>query len=604
MKSKHIKNMSISPQSLARTRDKRSLRVPARFDDFSEIPPEFVYRNVAEALRMKAKSYKKSHSLGSSDLESQPKIRPTKESSSSSKKASHSSESSSKKATSKQKERVTTPTAANESSSSVSTICSTGSSQKESKGSKESTPKIATPENIELECDETTPNEVDFKSIDELAPTTSESNIKVISTQDDQKEQQKQSSDDCKITPNIGTEGLKRIQEVLLGDRDSSVVKISRSSEKRDNDDGNSEKDEVIKIWKGTFHPSITIRKQNVKFSESTTKPLVEQRPNSAATPTQPSSMSPSKVSASRKKSKGFSLMVKPNNGTAQNNNTTHRQQAQPPTKYFNNLTPNMQYGTRLMLNEPVYLPRSVNTIAPITATLQQIVNQARKPPFISKKTQAYIAYQEERKLNYIAATHSALTRITKYLGVKDRINLRCVNRTWKSIVDCNSVWKKVLVTGQDKDVDLVMLSGFLNRFHTTDFIFEEYVPEQTNDVINGDYFVRQFPHLERVWIKSMNPEQNSFAFSLLESFGHISNHPKDRSIQLRWRVKVGVDDFGVASVDMVDSTGNSDSAATILTSELYDLEMKLDKLFKSQEESFQRYDAARLYIKLDVKPI
>lgn len=115
----------------------------------------------------------------------------------------------------------------------------------------------------------------------------------------------------------------------------------------------------------------------------------------------------------------------------------------QQGNRYYTNLTPNQPWS-RIIKNEPIVLPLSVGSIGPITATLQQIARHALGPIFRSRKAVLCLAYQDERKLNYITSNFAALIKITKYLGVKDRLNLRCVNRTWKSVIDCETVWKRL----------------------------------------------------------------------------------------------------------------------------------------------------------------
>lgn len=514
--------MSISPQSLARTRDKRSLRIPARFDDFSEIPHEYTYRNVAEALKMKGRSHR------SSCNEQTP---PTK------------------------KALLTT----NE------------DSVKKDEGLLKKVEITTKKDDIGSKKDEITSKKDEI--ISKKDEITSSSKKDDITTKKDE------------ISMSAKGEAPKKDEPIK---KDEIIKK-----------DEVIKKDEIIKkgefIKKSPFHPSITIS-NGVKFSETITKPLVEEtitkplvehRPNSqATTPASPSSnkTSSSSSSSSRKRSKGFSLMVKPSNSVPLQNNVNRQTTLTPQqqTKYFN--AQNMQYGTRLMLNEPIYLPRSVPTIAPITATLQQIANQARKPPFLSKKAEAFIAYQEERKLNYITSTHSALVRVTRYLGVKDRLNLRCVNKAWKSIVDSEASWKKILVTSGDGDLNWNPMKDFLSRFKTTDIIFDGYVPSPTVDVRPPELgaFLSNVVGIKRVWIKSMDAVQNCVAFDMLKGFrlsykpALSAHHNGNNNLKLYWRVKVGIDALGVAYVKVTDETPSGYDGGTALV-ELYDLDQLLN---------------------------
>jgi hypothetical protein len=236
----------------------------------------------------------------------------------------------------------------------------------------------------------------------------------------------------------------------------------------------------------------------------------------------------------------------------------------QQAARYLNNLSTNQQYGTRLLINEPIYLPRSVATIAPITTTLHQIALQARKPPFISKKAEVCLAYQDERKLNYLTSNFAALIRITKYLSVTDRLNLRCVNRTWKSVIDSEAVWKEVLVNSCDADLEWkFLLNNYLIKHGTTDIIFKEYEASESISVDSlykvGLKLPMKLRNLKRIFIKSVNKMQNSIACIILKGL-LASRIVKDteRVIRCDWDCKVGVDPLGIATANLHKSVLNN----------------------------------------------
>lgn len=413
------------------------------------------------------------------------------------------------------------------------------------------------------------------------------------------------------------------------------------SSQKRDKEDGNDNQDEGhVKIRKiSPFYPEIRmVRASQLRWNPETksyecVSPLRE--PNSPTTQTgQSSPTHPPKTtlpsalstsSAAKKKSKGFSLMVKSNsNGTqiqtptmttngVTNGVPSQTKPAGPPQqpKLYNNLTPNMHYGTRLMLNEPIYLPRSVSTIAPITSTLQQIVAQAKRPPFISKRAEAFIAYQDEHKMNNLLSSHMALVRITRYLGVKDRMNLRCVNKAWKSIIDSDLVWERLLLTERDNDIFNWEDNLASKRYsRTTEVILDEHVSSECVDMCS--LMLRQIPNLKRVWIRSVEAKQNEFANDLLLNMAHakcqkhLDNQAQEeeskhevkgskRTVRLHWRVKVGVDDRGIAKVLFPVPDRHSE----VYERELYGLEKEMLRFHKIGGPKNRMLD-----FKFDIRPI
>lgn len=231
-----------------------------------------------------------------------------------------------------------------------------------------------------------------------------------------------------------------------------------------------------------------------------------------------------------------------------------------PAPRQFHNLATNQQYASRLLLNEPILLPRSVATVAPITATLHQIALRAQKPPFISKKAEACLAYQSQHRLNFIASNHIAMIKIAKYLGVTDRLNLRCVNQTWKSVVDNSTVWKSVRITSGDSKIRWKSLnSQFLRKFETSEIIFDGFeLPDkslQQSIYEFGFQQKNQLPGLKRIYFKTLNKEQNAVALNVLEGLRRSRlemNAGEAPTIEFIWDVKVGVDPAGIPTVDFI----------------------------------------------------
>lgn len=432
--------MSISPQSLARTRDKRHPRTPARFDDFIPLPSTSNISNTTTKL----------------DESVTKKCRPFHPS-------------------------------------------ITKASLKSSAASLGNEMDIDNKEALEnLNLDIIAPPKV--------SSTPSTSNLPITTTK----------PDDSVTKP------------------DESVIKPDESVTKKCS----------------PFHPSITIS-NGVNFKgPKASEPLIEKKPSAPANTNTPTNVSLKSSSSSRKKTKGLSLMIRtsPNGPYHDVNNPqlVQRQVPQSQQMRYSNLNQNMQYGSRLMLNEPIHLPKSVSTIAPITATLQQIANQARKPPFITKKAEAYIAYQEARKFDYMLSIQKALTRITETLDYQDLLNLRKVNKTWRSVINSDTVWKKVsLKRNLEKDTDYRLLVNNLTSYKTKELTLESINPylDECSTFIN--VLCTAELALKKISIKSVDKFENRFAMELLCAL----NKDYCRKMTIIWKVKVVVDDLGLALV-------------------------------------------------------
>lgn len=701
--------MSISPQSLAKTRDKRSLRMPSRFNDFREIPTEVAYRDVAEALNLKGKE-KPVQDVIELPKEKQGTNLPKKASSSKSRKKSSSAKktsSSSKKAKNRSNDG---PSLAAEEHSN-----SSNSSQDKSKNT---TPDV----NDTFECNEKTLDEIDIKpgrssdTTDELVLDTSaqESSTNTIispikdedliacsetspqrSTHPSQSAtpaaSQQSSSKSTKLSKesqqpkqkiadysrgkveNSKHELDPQLDDVSLEVRNTTIERLdlcinksttnkSASKAKRDRadqdgDSADSNQDDVIKIWKGIFHPSVMIRKQKQPSSgdnKLTEKqpataqfPLVEQKPNSPAVsmPAPQSSILKASLTPSRKKPKGLSLMAKPSRPQP-NQQLQHHQNSQilqtsiqtgnsqklahqngyiySQTKHLNNFTPqsNVHYGTRLLFNEPIYLPKSVGPIAPITATLQQIAAQARKPPFLSKRYEACMKYQSKLIFDRITSMHETLVKIAKQLGFKDRMNLRCVNRAWKSVIDSESVWSEVVLSDADSDLDLNRCLELLKP-QTKEIVFDNFGPigksisvrkledialDESENVIRDRFlvFFDKMEKLERVTVKSMDAKRNTIAKIIVEAALYSTRGATQRRRgPVSWCVKVGIDAQGVATVPMVGNVYNRlvlDGEDNFNTSEGY---WELEEQFVEKFElNRQAHKEESKFNRLHMRPI
>lgn len=561
--------MSISPQSLARTRDKRTPKFPARFDDFSDIPPEVTLRNAAEAFKAKGtKSTSK---------------RPNAETLSP-------AEPSSKRPITEAGKR---PAPRQRSSTPASTSPSNHESINESPPTKINT----LPESVEidLECKETAasldlvrPPSIIIKNNKKKEtkhPNNEPSLLKIFTDKSDQNNDDGASSNGASDDEVIRNEAsanqsncdepqvTKPKSEALENENHDLVIKSGTinlaelrrrcsydSTEKAENETDNLSVP-LYGIRKSPFHPSITIRnsigsdqvgplKQKAKLFFEDILPGSKTPPTGSKANTDSGSISRSP----KKRPKGLSLMAKPKNGPFQSNNNINNCSAVTNTQlpqYLNNVPQTMQYG-RLMINEPIYLPRSVATIAPITATYQQIANQARRPPFLSKKAEACIAYQEDRKMNLMASNYTALVRITKFLGPKDLLNLRLVNKSWKSIVSSEDVWKSVrirlsMITDWPKFV-----SKILCKYQTKEVIFTEFQGIEIyhyHDIVEALVKYASDLALRRIWIRTVKPSQHLHALEFLHRLQErlILTVPA----KVIWNVKIEITSEGLALVPL-----------------------------------------------------
>lgn len=594
--------MSISPQSLASTREKRSSRIPARFDD-CEIPPEVTCRSVAEALKVKTKAHKRinpdfaeyavKRKDGSSTAKKAkaPKVKSASAGSSAEKQLKdQTSPTSSSTSASTPTQTPTPPIAATTpppSSSSSTTQLHQEPVKSRQSGryfsafmghptllttvvpTRKQSPQLAEEEaqqsksnldEIELECKESPPNETVYLKIDVdpifIPPEEREDN----SAQTGSKAQGATTSKEEFVKKVYYEDSNEDTLENLgLEVQPTSKSSVAPSSFKKI-DDSN-----VIK--KSPFHPSIMIS-NGIRLC--TPRQLIEKKlvhPSTlgsdsvTSVPTTNQTNVPKQ--ASRKKSKGYSLMVKApsNSGSAQGGNnlirtpttpTNQAPQTNQQTKFYNtNLAQNMQYGTRLMLNEPVYLPRSVATIAPITTTLQQIANQSRRPPFVSKRTEAYLTYQEERKFNYLSSNYSALLKIVEYLSVPELLNFKSVSKTCQSIIDSDVVWKQVRIDSNTRIKDWDKFAWTLCRHQTKGLFMNNYLPDKMD--IKGPLQVYlsltsfEQMKLDTICLRSEDADSSRFVLELLCIWNNLASC--NRGIKITWKVKIQVEDDGRALV-------------------------------------------------------
>lgn len=495
--------MSISPQSLARTRDKRSLRVPARFDDFSEIPGDKDSKIVK-----KSKSSDKTLSTSQHNSVSQPNLE--------------------KKLNEKEE-----------------------------------------------------PSEKTLKSLNNKEEKPTESVIRK-----------------SPFHPSITISNSSKVKTVS---RDSVAKDTAAPKDSAISNDSAAPKEPAVLKYSATPKDSAvskdsSVSKYSAVLKDSAAKPLLEKSENPVDSRSRPSF---SKTAASRKKSQGFSLMVKQNAiNISTNQGTTniignHQNRSIPTqqTKFISNINQNLQYGpTRLLFNEPIYLPRTVAPIAPITTTLQQIANQARKPPFISKKTEAFIAYQEERKVDYLMSMHTAIVKVLSNLGPRDVANLRLVNKSWKSIADCEAVWKSVTLKTGDVDDFKVFSARILMRFRTSEIIFDNFIPKDIkNDAaLIGQILCDENLAIKHIGLHTQTQMASRFAVCLLEQLVRNESKRASKEIRITWRPKVYVDDIGKALI----AIGNENTDGIFEESddlvEIDDIEASLDDLRTSRESGYK----------------
>ena len=151
------------------------------------------------------------------------------------------------------------------------------------------------------------------------------------------------------------------------------------------------------------------------------------------------------------KKHRGSSIIVKNQNNITNNtsNNTTTTTTTTTTNTNTGNNSDNVNkhhLHRRIVLNEPVFLPRNVANIAPLTMTLQKLNNYYKRAPFMTAKTEACIKTQNDLQMSVMLRQNLALQKIAENLPVRDRLNLRLTCRTWKAIVDADTVWKIVHV--------------------------------------------------------------------------------------------------------------------------------------------------------------
>lgn len=259
------------------------------------------------------------------------------------------------------------------------------------------------------------------------------------------------------------------------------------------------------------------------------------------------------------KKAKGLSLIVKQDNNNklqvsnnhnanihkpAINNITNgtraHLTVQQPQYRILDGFGLNTQINnmsSRLMLNEPIYLPQTIKTIDPITSSPKQL---ARKRPFASKKTEAYIAYQESKKFESTLSTYKALVKITEHLGLRDLLKLRQVNTSWKLIIDTDTVWKHIYL---DNTIYVNDWPNFLHKledYHTTDLTIDNY---------DGDLFmpIIHTTSLRSITIKTFNVHQHARAINLISNIYELYRDLLD--IRIEWSMKIYVSKSGLAQV-------------------------------------------------------
>jgi len=411
--------------------------------------------------------------------------------------------------------------------------------------------------------------------------------------------------------------------DLSIDKSDPNIAPKTESEKLSDGKINDETKDDVIKVWKGAFHPSVMIRKQKVQSQKDTSStpkqtitsnvstpqsPLIEQKSNSASTLVQGNTPK-GQLTTSKKKSKGFSLMAKPTKPqplqkapiqpqpSLSNSNTikpqpTH-QFVYQQSKQFGAITtqPSTHYGTRLLLNEPLYLPRSVGPIAPITTTLQQIIAQARKPPFLTKKYIACTEFQTNLKFNQICSMFGIMVKVAENLGIRDRMSLRCVNKAWRSVIDSDQVWSRIKLTKDDSDL---IIEKYIDRLesYTREIYFEDFGPVSRPAIEDPhgcagrnfmdlvDTLTILFGHckfLEQVTIRSSCPPKNTFARSIINSLVlSKSIDGRDRPLHIIWNVKVGIDPYGVASAQFSDDAkSDAESFEKVSSEDLYDLQEK-----------------------------
>lgn len=552
--------MSISPQSLARTRDKRSLRIPARYDDFSDIPNEVTLRSASETKTRPTKRQSSTNSCESPEPSAKkPSNHPSAPATPSTTPPEPTSSTNTAAGTSKRpppRQRSSTPAVSADVTPEEDIII------KEEPPTEETprkTPEVDEPEVVEFKIEESAPSEPisDKTEIDEdldLPPTTT------IDSPPRRASKSKASPEGTKKTTEPPKE--ERADPAPAGNnpKPSSKSKASKSQltekptlkSKSQNQEATTKKTEDTSIIKKSpFHPSITI----TSGARVSGQPLSEKKLSLVDFVNSPTPQPPTPPKSSRKKSKGSSL-IKPasgsfqttgnaaiNNGNIINNRSNNVQQS----RYYY-ATPTVQYGARYLANEPILIPQSVAPIAPITVTVQDIVNKFRSAPFISKKAEVCIAYQDKinHSLDSYMANYKALVKITSYLNHKDLLNLRLVNKSWKSIVDSDVTWERVTLNTNDKIWWPLFSSEILRRYRTKTLHLNEYSPEVSEPA--SEIFSRLVDtNVKYLKLTTKTPLQNQFAMELISSLTSVEG--RFSSLRVHWEVKVNIDDVGVALV-------------------------------------------------------
>lgn len=460
--------MSISPQSLARTRDKRSLRVPARYDDFSS--PEFTHRSVAETVKVKSKGAGSSR-VKNSSTNTSPDVQPRDED---------------VKQNIAIKLSPTNPV--NVAKDTLENI-----DVRANLLSKPSKKEALVPESNQQPVQEPSQQATTIKmSSGHPAVTISNRRLRVISIEE---------PDDCKESAAL-KQGV-------------TTVSVNGASQV------------TPKLAPSKSTPSVSLN----------TAPITNQNPKS---------------SSAKKKTKGYSLIAKaPDNAPLQSNRANIQQ-----SKGLGNVSHNMSYGARLLrFNEPIYLPRSVATIAPITTTLAKIANQARKRPFISERTESWISHLEGRKFSAAIEFHQKIIKVVKYLEVRDILNLRLANKSWKSLIDSDAAWNSMYIRESKIRDWSTLFSQILSKYGTRTLCLENQEPN-----ILSTTFAREIlkcPRLNRLEITTIRPNENTYFMEMLSCL--VEYHIQSESIQdieVFWRVKIIVDEYGTALFDTSMSDG------------------------------------------------
>lgn len=235
----------------------------------------------------------------------------------------------------------------------------------------------------------------------------------------------------------------------------------------------------------------------------------------------------------------------------------------------------NMQYRSRLLLNEPVLLPRSVGKIEPITNTYADMVNRSKKYPFVSRRTEAMLAFQEEKKINTMISFHAALIKIANSIEIRDLLSLRLANKTWKSVVDSDAAWR-IATVETSKIIDWkLFLSHILRKHKTQELNLADQLPD-----INASSFAKQIANygnnLKHLTIKTTKPSENQYYLEMLsrlidlmnqgnnnndkatnESITETSSITSDdllfkHQLEIVWKVRVLIDEHGLAHVPLI----------------------------------------------------